>query len=118
MAINCYAVEDPQIQPVMRLISAITQANPAQITTTFDHDFISGTIVRFYIPKYYGMKQIDKAKGTITVTGTDTFTVDVDSSAFNVFAVPAALWYHARCAMVIPIGEVSSQLTAAAQDVT
>jgi len=117
MADNCYAVEDPQIQPAMRLISAATKANPVSITTTFDHDFVDGTIVRFHIPKYYGMPQLDLQQGAITVTGTDTFTINLDTTNFTAFAVPVALWWHSRCALVIPIGELSDQLTAAARDV-
>ena len=33
------ATEDPTYQPAMRVIQAITQANPAIVTTTFDHDY-------------------------------------------------------------------------------
>jgi len=115
---NCYALEDPQIQPAMRLISSITKAETAVITTTFDHGFVTGTIVRFYIPSYYGMVQLNGRQETITVTGTDTFTVPVNTTKFRTFAAPVAAWWHARCAMVVPIGEVSSILTAAVRDVT
>lgn len=116
---TCYANPDSQFQPAMRLISAITNANPAQITTTFDHDYVSGTMVRFYIPRAEGMTQLDKMTGIITVTGTDTFTVDIDTTHFDVFAIPVApAWYQNTCALVVPIGQISSQLTASVQDVT
>ncbi len=116
---KCYANPDPQIQPAMRIISSVTKAVNAEITTTFDHDYITGTIVRFYIPKDVGMKQLDKKKGTVTVTGTDTFTVNIDTTKFDTFSIPVAPgWYQNTCALVVPIGEVSSQLTAATQDVT
>ena len=108
---NCYANQDPQFQPAMRIISAITQASNAEVTTTFDHDYSSGLIVRFYIPSWYGMPQIDKLKGMITVTGTDTFTVDIDTRKFDAFSVPATQWWHNKCAIVIPV-------TGTEQDVT
>jgi len=116
---RCYANPDPQIQPAMRLISSITNARNAVVTTTFDHDYVSGTIVRFYIPDDVGMTQLDKKTGTITVTGTDTFTVDIDTSKFDSFSIPGVPeWYQNVCACVVPIGESSNQLTAATRDVT
>jgi len=116
---TCYANPDPQFQPAMRIISAVTNAFPASVTTTFDHDYITGTIVRFYIPQAEGMTQLDKKTGTITVTGTDTFTVDIDTTRFDTFVIPGVpAWYENTCALVVPIGEVSDQLTAAMQDVT
>ena len=115
---NCTAVEDPKFQPAMRLLSSVTKANPAVVTTTFDHDYVSGTIVRFHIPQYYGMRELDRLQGIITVTGTDTFTVDINTTGFQAFVAPVAKWYHDRCALVIPIGEKNDQGTAAVQDVT
>jgi hypothetical protein len=88
----------------MRLISAITNDNPASVTTTFDHDYTDGLIVRFNIPKAEGMTQLDKMTGTITVTGTDTFTVNIDTTSFDAFAIPGApAWYQNTCATVVPV---------------
>jgi len=115
---NCFAVESPQFQPAMRLLASVTKASHAVVTTTFDHDYVDGTIVRFHVPKQYGMDELDRLKGTITVTGLTTFTVDIDTNGFKAFAVPVELWYHDRCALVIPIGELNSQGTAAVRDVT
>ena len=116
---TCYANPDPQFQPSMRLISAITNARPATVTTTFDHDYVTGTIVRFYIPDSVGMQQLDKMKGIITVTGVTTFTININTLKFDTFSIPVApVWDDNTCALVVPVGEVSSQLTAAVQDVT
>ena len=100
---NCYANQNAQLQPAMRLVSAITQANPASVTTTFAHGYSDGLKVRFYIPTWYGMPQLDKQVGTITVTGNTTFTVDINSSQFDTFTAPAGAWYENRCALVIPV---------------
>lgn len=114
----CYAVVQPIFQPAMRLITAITNANPAAVTTSFDHDYISGTIVRLYVPIADGMYQIDKKIGTITVTGLTTFTIDIDTTTFDVFAIPVSPSPHTPiCAQVVPIGEINSTLAAATQNV-
>lgn len=115
---TCYANPDPTFQPSMRLISAITNGNPAVVTTTFGHDFVSGTLVRLYIPVIDGMFQASNLVGTITVTGPTTFTIDIDTTSFDVFAIPVAPSPHDNtCALVVPIGEVNDILSAATQNV-
>jgi len=113
-----HAVTDPTFQRSMRLISAITKANPAVVTTTFDHDYETGDIVRLNIPKWFGMTRADKLVGTIKVTGTDTFTIDINTRKFNPFSVPAPVpWYVNAYAQVTPVGEVTANLGGATQNV-
>lgn len=115
---TCYAVPEPTFQPAMRLISAITQAVNAQVTTTFDHNYRTGLIVRFYIPRPDGMTQLDGKVGTITVVDDTNFTVDIDTRAFDPFAIPGSPGAHDfTCAQVIPIGEVNSTLDQATRNV-
>jgi len=112
-----HAVEDPTFQRAMRLISAITNANPAQITTSFDHDYGTGDIVRLNIPKWFGMTEADKLVGTIIVTGTTTFTIDIDTSKFSTFSIPAPVpWYVHSYPSVHPVGAISSNYAAATQN--
>jgi hypothetical protein len=111
---RCYANPDPMYQPAMRLISAITNNKLAQVTTTFDHDYVSGTILRFIIPKACGMQQINNMVLEITVTGTNTFTVNLDTTGFDIFAIPVAPTQHENiCAQLLAIGENNSRLDAA-----
>ena len=112
-----HAVEDPTFQRSMRLISAITNANPASVTTTFDHDYGSGDIVRLIIPRWFGMVEADKLTGTITVTGTDTFDVDINTTSFTPFSVPSPIpWYVNTYPYVSPVGEISANLAGATQN--
>ena len=114
------AQENPTFQPAMREISSITQSSPAEITTTFDHDYRTGDIVRIYIPDGYGMKQIDGFKGDITVTGTDTFTMDINSTSFDALVIPipsARPWYFNSVPHIVPVGEVTANLGAAVQNI-
>lgn len=111
------AVQNPTYKPSMRIISALTNANPAAVTTTFDHNYISGTICRLVIPPGYGMLQANELFGEITVTGTDTFTIDIDTSSFDAYATPASFPESYQYAQVVPIGENNSILTAAVRNV-
>lgn len=108
------AIESPTFQPAMRIVTAITNANPAAVTTSFDHDYITGAKVRFRIPKGFGMKQIDKKVGTLTVTSPTTFTVTIDSTYFDTFAVPGG---SRQFAQVVPVGEINSVWTSAVENV-
>jgi len=111
------AIEDPTFQRAMRLIKAITNDNPAEITTTFDHDYATGDIVRLNIPKWFGMREADKLVGTITVTGTTTFTIDLDTSSFNTFVVPSPVpWYVNSYASITPVGQIAANLGSATQN--
>lgn len=85
-----YANPDPVFQPSMRIVQAITTANPASVTTTFDHDYITGTVVRLDIPAGFGMKQMNQKTGAITVTGLTTFNIDIDSTLFEALLVFAS----------------------------
>lgn len=111
------AFENPTYQPAMRIIIQITQANPAVITTTFDHDYLSGTIVRLYIPDGYGMRQADKHVGIIDVTSSTTFTIDLDTQRFDAFTIPATFPDSFQHAQVVPVGQINELLGLATQNV-
>lgn len=115
---TCYAQQNPVFQPAMRLITAITNSNPATVTTSFAHQYITGTIVRLDIPPADGMQQADQFVGPIIVTGTTTFTLPLDTTTFQPFSIPVSpLPQINTCAQVVPIGEVTPILTAAVQNV-
>lgn len=117
----CYANPSPEFQPAYRLITAITNARIATITTSFPHQFVTGTIIRLYIPQATGMGNLNQLFGTITVTSPTTFTIPLDTTNLNPFSLPGV--YTSTnpqvdiCALAVPIGEDSSILYAATQNV-
>ena len=111
------AQQYPVYQPAMRIIEAITNANPASVTTTFNHQYITGTIVRLNVPTGFGMVQANQLYGPIVVTGDTDFTIDIDTTFFDVFFISVTFPQSYQSATVVPIGEVSSMLSAATQNV-
>lgn len=108
---QCYAYRTPIYGPAMRLISSITNATAATVTTTFDHDYVDGTIVRFDIPPACGMQQLDQQTAPIVVTGLTTFTIPIDTTLYAVFSVPAGLGPFINvCPQVVPIGSENNTL--------
>lgn len=79
------AYKNPIFQKAMRIITAITNASQASVTTSFAHNYITGMIVRLNIPLGYGMQQANQLYAPITVTSTTTFTIDIDSTDMDPF---------------------------------
>ena len=111
------AQQFPVFQKAMRIVSAITNAYPAAVTTTFKHQYITGMNVRLNVPEGFGMVQANKLYGYIIVTGDTTFTIDIDTTHFDVFAAPSSFPFDRQSAQCTPIGELNSTLKAATQNV-
>jgi hypothetical protein len=68
----------------LRNISAITKANPAVVTTTASHGWLTGQQV--YIADVVGMTEVNDQIYTITKTGANTFKLDAtDSSGYGAY---------------------------------
>ena len=115
---TCYANPHPDFLPAMRLVSSITNSYPAVVTTTFDHEYISGLVIRMHIPIACGMSELDGFVREVTVLNNTSFSLDVDTTNFSMFSIPAAPvppWLD-TCAQVIPIGEDNDILTEATRN--
>ncbi len=115
---TCFSNPSPTFQPTLRIISAITNDNPALVTTTISHDYITGEIVRLKIPKGFGMQQANNLLGVVTITSPDEFTIDINTTRFEPFSPPFPLPTAFTCAQVVPVGEISSLLAGATKNVS
>lgn len=111
------ASQYPVFKPAMRIISTITNAYPAAVTTTFNHNYVTGTIVRLIIPLGYGMIQANQLYASIVVTGDTTFTINIDTTQFSPFTTPMTSPDDDQYAQSVPIGEVNSTLQASVRNV-
>ena len=111
LSTSCYANPFPVFQPAYRLITAITNAFPANVTTSFDHQYKDGTIIRLDIPPGFGMDEANQLFGSIIVTSPTTFDIDIDTRLFTPFVVPAVA--IPACPQCVPIGEDNDTLKAA-----
>lgn len=121
---NYYAQEFPIFQRAMRNILSITNDENALVTTTFDginpgnHQYGTGLIARLYIPDGFGMTQANRLEGIVTVVSDTQFTIDIDTTNFDIFVVPD---YQPGAfgtpAQVVPVGEINSILTESTQNI-
>lgn len=86
---------NPIFYPRNRYITSISQAAQAVVVTSVTHGFQLGMKITFRVPKAFGMVEMDTLEGTIvavntatTGAGANSFTVDIDSSAFTAFSFP------------------------------
>lgn len=121
---------DPQFYPRFRYIVNISQAANAVVTVSVPSGYHVGQEVRVLVPQdtvagtaIYGMTEIDGLLGTVTAVndtvGTQTVTLDIDSSAFTAFTFPTAAQFatgHSR-AMLVPVGEDTGYALAQSQDI-
>jgi hypothetical protein len=102
----------------MTLIAAITNAFPAVVTTTFNHNYGTGLVVRLDLPLPVGMQQANGLDGPIMVLSPTTFSIPIDTTAMDPFAIPMDPSPHDNiCAQVVPIAEVNEILTQATRNV-
>lgn len=103
--------------PRNRIVTGISAASSAVITTATAHGFAVNQIVRFYVPSAFAMTQMNELLGTVSAVGSVTqFTVNINSSAFTAFAWPASGSVPFTFAQVVPVGEDTSILSGATQN--
>jgi len=112
------AFQNPVFKPAMRIITAITQATTCQVTTSFNHNYAIGLIVRLDIPPAFGMQQANQRFGTIlTVPTSTTFTLSLDTTQYDAFSAPVTYPADAQYAQAVPFAEDNGILTQAVQNV-
>lgn len=113
-----YFNPNPVYRPQVMEIIDISQANPCEVTTTFPHNYLTGTIVRLWIPYTAGIQQLAGGEQwEIIVTGAITFTIPVDSTFFDPFILPQVNSPD-QPAQVFPVGENTFMLTMASTNIT
>lgn len=101
---------NPIFYPRVRNITSITSSGVnSVVVTSVTHGYQVGMKVLFAIPKIFGMVEMNTLEATIiavdnTVT-VNSFTVNIDSSAFSAFTFPASASQPFTPAQVIPDGE-------------
>jgi len=98
--------------PKKRTVVNITQANPGVVTTSVDHGFTTGQVVRMKIDSATGgMVELDNMLVTVTVIDAATFSIGVDTSANTQFLLPGPTLVPFTNSEVIPVGEQAQENT-------
>ena len=89
------------VYPENRVIAKMTNANPMVITTLVQQNYAVGDVVTFDMPSIFGVPQLSQqtsglpVQGTVVATnnavGTQTVSININSTSFGVFATSSGL---------------------------
>jgi hypothetical protein len=98
--------------PRRRVITNITQAANAQVSTAIPHGLTPGQEVRFVIPTVSGMVQLNPFGSItfnpaiiLTVVDDYNFTINVNTTNYTAFTYPTIVQQPSSFPIVIPFGE-------------
>ena len=104
--------------PQSCVVTAVTKASSAVVTTATNHNFVVGQEVAFVVPSDWGMVQLDSStylqtsngipqQAYVTAVTANTVTVNVNSTGFTTFAYPtsAVAALGVTPAQIIAIGD-------------
>jgi hypothetical protein len=85
----------PVIQiPSALEISAITKSYPMVVNISANSDqynsYLPGQLVKFTVPRSYGMQQVNGLTGQILSASTSSLSINIDSTGFDAFIVPTS----------------------------
>lgn len=77
----------------------------ASVTTDDPNDYVIGQLVRFHIPKGWGMNQLNEQSGYITeINSSNNFIVNINILNYDAFVVPGSP-FDFQTAQVSAIGD-------------
>jgi len=116
-----FPIANPIYQPAIRQIAAFTAVYPPGldflllgVTTTQDHLYNDGLVVRLSIPLEFGAQQFDGAKGNIAVSSPTQFIMAFKSIQFDPLVIPGTTL---QAPLVIPIAEDVQFLNSAVHNI-
>ena len=102
---------DPQFyQPSRFQISDVTRGVTTVVTTSIDHNYVIGQLVKILIPSTYGIVQLNNQYGyVIAIPASDEVTVDINTSSsalYNNFI--ASPTFGPTPPSILAIGDINS----------
>jgi len=85
-----------RVKPQFYYVTSVTHAAQAVVTLSQAHDYVVGQAIEFMVPGSFGMVQLNnyyqgQSKPVIiTAVGTYTITVNLNTSGYTAFAMPAS----------------------------
>lgn len=91
-------------QPSRFVISAITLGLTTTVTTTVDHNYVIGQLVRLIIPPSFGTRQLNEQQGyVIFIPAANQVTLDIYSVGMDAFISSSAT----TTAQILAIGDIN-----------
>ncbi len=104
---NNPAIHPDWFAPKAFSIEEITRGLTTTITTSEDHDYVIGQLIRTIIPMFYGMRELNEVQSyVISIPASDQVVIDVDSRSFNAFI--SSPTFALQTPYILAIGDVNT----------
>jgi hypothetical protein len=99
-------IEKQYYKPQQFFISAIGLGFVTTITTTLNHDYLIGQLVRLLIPNGFGSRQLNEMLGyVISIPAQNQLLIDLNSSNADPFILNTALFTQAQ---IVAVGDINT----------
>jgi hypothetical protein len=106
-AYNNPTIEPQDYQPSRFEISAISLGQTTTVTTSEDHNYVIGQLVRLLIPSFYGTYELSGQQGyVISIPASDQIIISIDSSSYTTFI--SSPTYGPTAPQIVAIGDLNS----------
>lgn len=86
-------------------ISAITNGDTTIVTTTANHNYVIGQLVRLIIPESFRTYQLNEKEGyVLDIPASNQIELNINSSGFNTFVLSSATTRP----QTLPVGNINS----------
>lgn len=93
--------------PRLYFISALSEGVSTIVTTSVNHDFVVGQLIRLLIPPTYGASQLNGQQGYVTsIPAANQVVVNINSTQANAF-IPTPT-YGPTQPQIVPIGDINT----------
>jgi hypothetical protein len=98
------------VLPSTSIVTAITQAKKAVVTTSVAHDYVVGQLLHLSVPSSFGMTEADQRTVKVVAVTAYSLTLDLDTTSFTAFSFPASASVPSSrlFATVAPAGQKNS----------
>lgn len=101
------AIEPEFYQPSVFTISALARGIQTTITTSVDHNYVVGQLVRLLIPSFYGSFQLNGQDGYVnSIPAANQVVVGINSTQANAFI--SSPTYGPTPPQIVAVGDVNT----------
>ena len=102
-------IEPQYYKPSRFVISEISLGSSTLVTTSVDHNYVIGQLVRFLIPSTFGTRQLNELDGYVTsIPELDQVIVNINSVNFDTFIADPS--FGPTPPQILAIGDTNTPL--------
>jgi hypothetical protein len=104
---NNVPINSQYFKPSQFFISGITNGQTTTVTTTVDHNYVVGQLVRLIVPRFNAERELNEQSAyVISIPNPNQVELNIDSNSYNIFQTST----YPTQPQILAIGDVNSGL--------